>query len=497
MISQGLLKLRCGSCLACFLCLWFLASQFYAFGAFQASSTQLNDAEKLLREGKYSEAEASLRALLTRQPSADGFDLLGYVYEQRRDLDRAETAYSQALKLNAGRLSSKTRLGIVYGKRGKHAECIAILETLQGGVGHNPEALFYLCQAYLERGNKAKALQTAELTEQWEEKDPGALLSVGRLLVSKNLSEQAVPILQKAVNRLSQSSEGYYSLALALFKLRKLEEASNAVDKARNLDPTASKILLLQALVSLDADKLSLAKDSIRKAQALKPDDKFAAYLWSRVLIDEGAYVEAIKLISGLIASGFDDPNAHLSLITALRRNGEFQKALDHALKMVQVFPGNPSAQLRAGLELEFLGNYQEAEKYLRNVLSLAPLDPEILTVAKFTLARISIKEGKDAEATGLLEDVIRANPKDTQARVELADIHHKTRQYESARKLLQDVLNLEPQNKRAHFLLAKVLGRLGKTAEAEQHLKAFEDLEKAAAGTQSEKPAIYTQTVK
>jgi tetratricopeptide (TPR) repeat protein len=164
---------------------------------------------------------------------------------------------------------------------------------------------------------------------------------------------------------------------------------------------------------------------------------------------------------------------------------------------MAEIFPKNPSAHLRAGIELEFLGEYQEAQKYLKNAITFGRDDPEVLTVAQFTLATISAKEGNDTEAARLLEDVIRANPRDVQARVELADIHQKNGKDDAAVKTLGEALAFDAQNKRAHFLLAKVLTKLGKTGEAEQHFKTFQELEKAASGTQSERPAIDSQNVK
>jgi Flp pilus assembly protein TadD len=119
------------------------------------------------------------------------------------------------------------------------------------------------------------------------------------------------------------------------------------------------------------------------------------------------------------------------------------------------------------------------------------------LYAAKFTLARILVKEGKDDNAALLLEYVIRTNPKDVDARVELADIHHRTGQYEAAVRILQEALSFDPRSSRAHFLLGKAFTRLGKPAEAEQHLKTFQDLEKSGPETQSEKPTVYTQSVK
>src|SRR5262249_31030091 len=298
----------------------------------------LSEAKKLVAEGKYAEAEASVRALMTRQPFPDGFDFLGYLYEQQSKLDQAEEAYGQAVKLNSARHSSKVRLGIVYGKKGKYADCIVVLENLSSDIRDNPEALFYLSRSYLETRNTAKALEIAAMVERLGENDPGALLSVGRLLLSKDLNQQAVPMLKKVVNHLPNSSEAHYCLALALFKMRKYDEMSIYLDQAQNLDPAATRILLLRALSLLDDGKFSAAKDYIRKARALSPEDKLAAYLWGRVLIEEKNYSEAIKLISDLIASGFNDFKAHLSLISAYRNNGEFEKAVNYALKLVQTF---------------------------------------------------------------------------------------------------------------------------------------------------------------
>jgi predicted Zn-dependent protease len=111
-------------------------------------------------------------------------------------------------------------------------------------------------------------------------------------------------------------------------------------------------------------------------------------------------------------------------------------------------------------------------------------------------LATIAVKEGNNAEAVQLLQDVIRTHPRDVYARVELADLHHKAGQYEQAAKALQEALSFDPRNKRAQFLLGNVLTKLGKSAEAQQHFRIFEELEKSE-GSNSEKPTVYTQPIK
>src|SRR4051794_16845072 len=242
------------------LCLSMLLSQIGALEGFQSPALQLNDAQKLALEGKLAEAEASVHALISRQPTPDAFDLLGYIYEQRSSFDQAEEAYRQAIKLEPTRTSSKVRLGIVYGKEGRYAECIGVLEKLIPDIRENPEALFYLCRSYLETRDTDRALSIAAMVEQLGKNDPGALLSVGRLLVSKELNKQAVPILRKAVVGLRNSAEAHYCLVLALFKIREYDEMSENLQHAEDLDPAAPRILLLRALSLLDTNKVSAAK---------------------------------------------------------------------------------------------------------------------------------------------------------------------------------------------------------------------------------------------
>ena len=115
------------------LCLWLLQSQAYVLASPQAAAGQLSQAKKRVTEGKYAEAEAPVRALIARPPSADGFDLL-YICEQQNKLDQAEAAYGESVKLNPASHFSKIRLGIVYGKKRKYAECVAALEKVHGDI---------------------------------------------------------------------------------------------------------------------------------------------------------------------------------------------------------------------------------------------------------------------------------------------------------------------------------------------------------------------------
>ncbi|MFN8007722.1 MAG: tetratricopeptide repeat protein [Terriglobia bacterium] len=234
--------------------------------------------------------------------------------------------------------------------------------------------------------------------------------------------------------------------------------------------------------------KLSSAKPGRLDPMTNMPPIYGAAFSSKRESTPEG-----IKLLTDLIASGYKDPNAQLLLGNGLSANGNSKRRPTMQSSVTQDYPDNPSAQLRAGLELEFLGNLQEAEKFLRKAIALSADDSEILTPAKFSLATISAKEGKNSDAVQLLGDIIRANPNDVHARVELGNIYHTTGKYQDAITILQQAVSFDPRNKRAHFLLGTTFAKLGKPKEAETQFKQFQELERSQTEAETKKPMIYT----
>jgi tetratricopeptide (TPR) repeat protein len=191
----------------------------------------------------------------------------------------------------------------------------------------------------------------------------------------------------------------------------------------------------------------------------------------------------------------FVPADVHFLVVTTLRRKRDFAKALDYSLWMTEKFSTYPKAYLYAATELQFRGELGKAATLYQKTLALSNSHPGIALAAKFGLASTLSKEGRYSEAIPLLEEVIRANRRDTDARLELADIFLKTRRYEEGARLLQETVALDPQNRKAHFLMGSALNRLGKEQEAGRHLKIFEDLERRENRQDDGKPAIYAKS--
>ena len=300
----------------------------------QVLDQRLRQAVEQAQAGKLPEAEALVRSTLAEQPSPDGYRLLGYLCENQGKLDQAEQAYRESLKLSPRLEFSRIRLGIVYCKGKKYTQCVDSLQPLQPRIDAIPEALYYLCQALLETGQTAQALQIAAKMEQASRADPEALLSVCRLLTERNLYRESVLLLTRSVEQLPQSGEAHYLLALALSRTDRIDRAGPLLDKALRLQPDFVPALLLQAIGLLEAKKLSEAKQSLAKVLELQPKDPKAVFLLSKVMIDGGEYAEAIGSLKGLIDRFPDDPDVHLLLLSAYRKDENYQKAFETSLQL-------------------------------------------------------------------------------------------------------------------------------------------------------------------
>lgn len=452
--------------------------------AAQGMDPRFRQAVEQAQAGRLAEAEASVRSLLSDRPSPDGYRLLGFICENQGKLDQAEQAYRESLMLSPGLEFSSIRLGIVYCKGKKYAQCVDSLQPLQPRIDAIPEALFYLCQALLETGQISRALQIAATMERAARTDPEALLSICRLLTERNLHREALPLLTRSVERLPRSAEAHYLLALALSRTDRIDRIGPLLDKALQLQPDFVPALLLQAMGQLEAKQFTEAKRSLGKVLELQPEEPKAVFLLSKVMIDREEYAEAIRSLKGLIDRFPEDPDVHLLLLSAYRKDENYQLAFETSLQLLERFPDYPLVLYNGGLDLEIMGRFQEAENHLRKLLPMIEGDPELMAGARLGLARVLAHQQKTVEATALFEEAIRLNQGGVPALADLSDIYMKAGEFEKAATLLRQVVAREPKRKQAYIQLAKVLRRMGKIEEAREQVRIFQQLNKAEKAT-------------
>src|SRR5262245_18711141 len=264
--------------------------------------------------------------------------------------------------------------------------------------------------------------------------------------------------------------ESYYQDAHQAFQRRDFEAARDTLTKLLKLRNDIPEVHNLLGVILDELGDEKQAKIHFETALRLKPDLAEARSNLALFLVKQNDLKGALQLMT----PDFTAADVHFLVVTALRQKKEFGKALDYSIWMTENFSRYPEAYLYAATELQFRGELGRVVALYHKTLALPNSDPGVSLAARFGLASTLSKEGRYSEAIPLLEEVIRVNRRDTEARLELANIYLKTKRYEESTRLLQDVVALDPQNRKAHFLLGSTLNRLGKEQEAGRHFKLF-----------------------
>ena len=186
------------------------------------------------------ELEQSLR-IDPRNP--DSLFLLGFIFQGRRDYDRAVSYYQRALEAKPGWHEALNNLGTVFLQTSRWEEAIAIYEDLSSmptyatpGHAHNN-----LGWAYYQLGYHSRALEQFEMAILFQPEH--CLAYNNRGLVHQELGNvaEARRSYEQAISLCSRYAEPRYRLAMLLLQTR--GDASRAVQLFRDcfdLEPNSN-----------------------------------------------------------------------------------------------------------------------------------------------------------------------------------------------------------------------------------------------------------------
>jgi Flp pilus assembly protein TadD len=120
---------------------------------------------------------------------------------------------------------------------------------------------------------------------------------------------------------------------------------------------------------------------------------------------------DAISLLSGAVARSPQDDSIQFALAALQEKKGDWQKAVDRLMPVIERHPDNAAALNFIGYTLvNNGGDLDEAERYVRRALELRPDSPAFLD----SLGWIQFKRGRHEEAADTLE--LEGQPQGTRA---------------------------------------------------------------------------------
>lgn len=232
-------------------------------------------------------------------------------------------------------------------------------------------------------------------------------------MVKQGQLDQALTLAEELTTLKVMQPEAFVIAGEVFHKQNRLTEATNAFSNAITQNPQHVRAHMWIGAVYYDTGAMGLANEHLRKAAALDPTEVNALLLSARIHQDYEQYDEAVidyrQVLDRMTAEEKKLP-VRVKLAECL---SELRK-LDEALEVLMPCATVPAVTARRAAIAEAKGEFEQAEKLSREVLSVNPGNQ----VAGMVLGRISLTERKWKQAQEVLEPLVNASPFDHEPRL-------------------------------------------------------------------------------
>jgi tetratricopeptide (TPR) repeat protein len=304
---------------------------------------------------------------------------------------------------------------------------------------HLAAAYNNLGMLYFNEHDFPNAVNTLERGLKLHQNMPTASAMLGMSYYQLGMNEKAEPLIRAAVTANPKDDRAEMALAQVQIKLRKYQEATQALNHYLSRNPKDQEAWYL-----LGKTYLQMSEDALGKINEIDPNSVVAHEIAGE--IDESMH------------------NYDLALV-------EYKKAVDLA-------PQQPGTHMHMGNAYWLIGKWASAEEEFKAELAIDANNCS----ARWKLAN-SMLEANDSndEALAQLNQSIERCPTLMQARVDRARALIRLGKHTDALPDLAMAVKDAPSEPTIHFLLASVYRAQGKAADAQQEMQTYGRLQRAA----------------
>ncbi len=322
--------------------------------------------------------------------------------------------------------------------------------------------------ASYDRGNESYAVEVADLSIEAYQQWPAW----------KSLYQQAADESGRLLKKNPNSFDGLRLRGDILVIDRKYDDALSELRKADAIRPNDASVNLAIAQVLFVEGQDRQGEDLLRHLLTVRKDVPAVYDLLEQRYVRAQRWAEAEDLLESEIASFPKDARPRLELATAYRASGhgpEMSHTLQAILNDRAGFPNGPAlvGDFYAGSR-----NWNDALAQYRTGIQRSP--SQAFYHKKIAQALVAL--GKREEAIGELNQFLKDNPKDSDARLTRAGLLRDSQNPKDRDLAMQELKELaaqDPQNAEVHYNLGVSYLDKGEAAAAWQELKKSSDLRK------------------
>jgi len=260
----------------------------------RAESEQPGRTDALLYAGrayihlqKFPGAEKCLRGYLANTPqAAEGYYLLGYVLHRENRPKESLEIYTKAASLTRPTGDDLKIVALNYVLLNDMADATHWLERAVEFDPENVDAWYYLGRAYYTGSRLREARTAYDRVLELDPHSARAENNIGLIYESSAKPEEALAAYRLAIEwqkgSARPSEQPYLNLGNLLLTMERTEEALPVLEKAVSLAPNNSQCHLKLGMLNLRMNRLDEARKELEEAVRLNPNDAVAHYQLGR-----------------------------------------------------------------------------------------------------------------------------------------------------------------------------------------------------------------------
>lgn len=371
-------------------------------------------------------------------------------------------------------------LGHILQKEAKPDFALSVLTELNQRYPNQARLLLLQARLEADRGHLDIASDLIENVIAIAPEISDAYLIKAQILAASNKGEEAVKAVAKAVDRRSDDNRLRLQYARMLVQMKMYEDAWDQFMLLRMALPNDENILLSLGLLSIETEKIDLAKMYLQELIDKGFHDYQAHYYLGRIQQNQKEYMAAVANYER-VTGGEYMLDARIRSAGLLAEVGMVDKALSKLKTLIHVGQNNSNqikVYLAQGEVLRNAKRNQEAMTLYTNALKGSPENTELLYARALTAEKLDMIDITESD----LRIVLMHEPNNANALNALGyTLADRTGRLEEAKEYILKAAKLLPDDPSVLDSLGWLYFRLGEYAKSIEWLsKAFAKLEDA-----------------
>ena len=398
-------------------------------------------------------ALAFAAACSSPEERVERFSAEGMEYLEAGEIGKANIQFRKALQINEEHVPSLKGLARIAEDRQDFQAMFSVLQRIIRLDPTQLDARVDLGKIYLLGDDETAALEEAETVLEADGDNNDALALKAAVQLRLGDTEGAVELARRVVERQPDHAEAVTVLVTERAAAQDMEAALAELDKALavNDDIAVLQLLRIRVLAALDRDEDVLS--AYQTLIGLHPDQPAYRRAHARALIAAGDYAAAAAELEAAAAL---EPGNLQAKIDVIRVVGSALGTAEAEAKLRAYIDAEPdNADLKFAL-VDFLYSVERPEDAEAVLDDLAGAEePATALRAKNRIAAKMLREGEREAAQALVDEILAADERNTDALIKRADLRIEAEDFDNAIIDLRTALDNDPDSTAAMRMMA------------------------------------------